>query len=480
MTSTASDRPVGDLSVVLEIDGVTKSFGRTQALRGVTLTMRRGEFVALLGSNGAGKSTLIKILDGVYGADAGSVTVTGGRRAMGVVHQDLGLVETMTVAENLFLGTPRRLVRPRAEAEQAARALRTVGLPDIDPHTLVSSLSLGERAMVAVARTLDRGAQTVIVDEVTAGLHPNEARWVVEHLRGAAEGGATVVMVTHKLREVVGIATRFVVLSDGQVVLDSPGEEIDLDGLVEVMSSHRAEVSVNARDVVTVDRSDVLCSVKDAFVGPAGPVSFDVTAGGVTAITGPLGSGLHEVAYLVAGRLRPDRGRVTLTRSMRRACVPAHRETDGVFVEDTIEFNITAGAWRSWRGRSGLVNVRSIRAAAQRAMEALSVVPNRLDVPVGQLSGGNQQKTVLARALIQQPDLLVLCEPTRGVDVATRKEIYMQVRRAVDSGVAVFLASTDYEDIAALADRIGVLSVSGVITKWIDARDIASLSTEFV
>ena len=159
---------------------------------------------------------------------------------------------------------------------------------------------------------------------------------------------------------------------------------------------------------------DVLCSVQEAYIAAAGPVTFDVPAGRVTALTGPLGSGLHEIAYLVAGRLRPDRGTVQVDRRTRRACVPAHRETDGVFAEETIEFNITAGAWGSWRSRAGLVDTREVKAAAQRSVDALSVVPNRLDTPVGQLSGGNQQKTVLARALITDPDLLVAVRAHAG------------------------------------------------------------------
>ncbi|SEG91882.1 ribose transport system ATP-binding protein [Thermomonospora echinospora] len=476
IATLAPDAP-GDL--MIDIVDVRKRFGATQALRGVTCSFSRGEFVALLGSNGAGKSTLVKILDGVYPADAGTIAVRGGRAGLGVVHQDLGLVDGMTVAENLCLGAPRRLVNPRAEARLTTEALRAVGLTSIDPYALVSTLSLGQRAMVAVAKTLHRGADTVVIDEVTAGLHPHEARWVVERLRVAAEFGATVLMVTHKLDEVVGAATRYVVLSDGEVALDEDAGGIARADLVAMMSRGRS-VSAPAPGAGRVDASGggIVCELKGVHAGGAGPIDLTVTEGRITAITGPLGSGLHEVAYAAAGLLTPDAGTVRVASDVRRACVPAHRESEGVFAEHTVQFNVAVGGWSRWRGRTGLLRVRQMRRDCDDAVAALAVVPHRLDATVSDLSGGNQQKTLFARALMRRPRLLVLCEPTRGVDVATRREIYAQVRRMADSGTGVLMASTDYEDIAALADTTGVLTADGTVSEWLTPDRLPELTTE--
>jgi ABC-type sugar transport system ATPase subunit len=462
--------------VMVTVDDVHKRFGATYALRGVSCAFRRGEFVALLGSNGAGKSTLIKILDGVHVADSGVLAVRGGRHGLGVVHQDLGLVDSMTVTQNMFLGERRRLVNPRVDAGRAVAALREVGLERVSPHALVSSLSLGERAMIAVARTLDRGAETVVVDEVTAGLHPREARWVVEKLQVAAARGATVLMVTHKLDEVIGIASRYLVLSDGTVALDETSHDMDRPRLVEIMSRGRTFAVESTRE--TADPGEEVCTLSQVHAGAAGPVSLGIRRGEITAVTGPLGSGVHELAYVAAGLERPDAGEVTLASTTRVACVPAHRESEGLFPEGSVQFNATAGGWRRWTTRSGLLAVRRMRRDTDDAVAELNVVPHRLDATVSQLSGGNQQKTLLVRATMRRPELLVLCEPTRGVDVATRREIYAQIRHLASQGVAVLLASTDPEDVAALADRIGVLGPDGLLSDWMGPDDLALLAAE--
>ncbi len=455
-----------------------------------------------------GKSTLVKILDGVHSADAGTIAVRGGAAGLGVVHQDLGLVDVMTVAENLHLGARRRMIDPRAEARSTVEALEAVGLTSIDPYALVSSLSLGQRAMVAVARTLHRGADTVIIDEVTAGLHPTEARWVVERLRVAAELGATVLMVTHKLDEVVGAATRYVLLSDGRVVLDEGAAAITRARLVEMMSHGRAVQTHggtgpdssgpvrerfespaspgrprtgsdgSGRDGAAADDGAVVCELLGVRAGAAGPIDLKVTRGRITALTGPLGSGLHEIAYVAAGLHTPDAGTVRVADGVRRACVPAHRESEGVFADDTVQFNIAAGGWARWRNRTGLLRTRRLRRDCDEAMTALSVHPHRLEATVSQLSGGNQQKTLFARALMRRPDLLVLCEPTRGVDVATRREIYAQIRSIAAAGTGVLVASTDFEDIAALADTTGSLTTDGTVSRWLPADRLHELISE--
>lgn len=406
--------------------------------------------------------------------------VRAGAAGMGVVHQDLGLVPTMTVAENIDLGCRRRWRNPVAQTTRARGALAAVGLGRLDPHKLVESLNLGTQALIAVAKVMSRGARVVVVDELTAGLHPDESRWLVGQLRATAHRGATVVMVTHKLREVEGAADRYVVLVDGRVVLDRPDHDVGYDELVAVMSAGRVASEGSGDDAADVDRTKVVCSLRDLYVGAAGPIDLDVQAGEVVALTGLVGSGLHDIAYAAAGRMRPRAGRIVVDRSCRRACVPAHRESEGMFPEATAGFNLSAGTWARWRGPVRLLSVRRMTQDSAHLADQLSVVPRDLHALVSSLSGGNQQKTLLGRALLNRPDLLVLCEPTRGVDVATRREIYRQVRRAADYGTAVLLASTDMEDLVSMADRATILDEHGSIGPWVAGAAVAELALEVV
>lgn len=470
----------GKARAVLELRDIHKTFGATHALSGVSMSVELGEFVALLGPNGAGKSTLIRILDGVYTADSGEVTVRSGAGGMGVVHQDLGLVPTMTVAENLALGTPdRRWRNPAKEARSCRKWLEQVGLGGLDPFELVETLNLGTQALIAVAKILSGGARVVIVDELTAGLHPREARWLVQHLRDAAHRGATVVMVTHKLREVVGVTDRYVVLLDGKVALDSPSDETSFDDLVRLMSSGRS-ISDHQFSTRTSTAGDtVVCSLENLTVGAAGPVDLELRRGEIVGLTGQVGSGLHELAYAAAGLVPATSGAVVAP-GARRTCVPAHRESEGMFPEDTVGFNLAAGTWPKWRQRSGLLAIKQMRQECDELAGRLSLVPRDLDEMIAALSGGNQQKSLLGRALLAPPDLLVLCEPTRGVDVATRREIYSQVRRVAESGVAVLIATTDIEDLGAMADRAAVLDADGCLGHWASGSDIINLEVELV
>jgi ribose transport system ATP-binding protein len=200
----------------------------------------------------------------------------------------------------------------------------------------------------------------------------------------------------------------------------------------------------------------------------------------VIGLTGTVRSGLHDLAYVVAGILRPDAGHVQVEKGVRRACVPAHRETEGVFPTETEEFNLTAGLWGRWRSRSGLLSPSRIAADCAEMAEHLALIPRDLHAELSQLSGGNQQKAVLGRALLGRPDLLVLCEPTRGVDVGTRREIYRQVRAAATDGLAVVVASTDLEDLVELADRAAVLEPTGALGPWVTRAQIPSLAAAVV
>jgi ribose transport system ATP-binding protein len=443
--------------------------------------MRQGEFIALLGPNGAGKSTLIKLLDGVLRPDGGSLEFGGGGAAgvsAGVIHQDLGLFDDLSVAENLFVGRDgsTTVISMTHEQKSAVDSLSFVGLTAVDPRTLLRALSLGERALVATARLWSRGTGVIIVDEVTASLPRAEAFWLLEHLKGAARSGATVVMVTHRLEEVVGHVDRYVVFVDGRLAMDSPAEGVGREELTAVMSSGRHHAPTGDRERSDQQSGEVVVELEQASVNKVGPLSLELRQGLITGVAGSSVSGFHDAAYLVAGVVRPRHGRVKVRPGTKITCLPAHRDVDGTFPDQSVEFNISVGNANRWR-KLGLLNLSSMRRDISSAAEELNVIPRDTDAVITTLSGGNQQKALLGRVVADGPGCVVLCEPTRGVDVATRREIYAFVKKLADQGCAVMVASSDMEDLAALSDRIVVIDDDGRVEKWVSSEHIAEYCT---
>ncbi|WP_181035139.1 ATP-binding cassette domain-containing protein [Arthrobacter sp. B0490] len=457
----------------VECRGLTKRYGAHTALDSVDLTTGPGEFIALLGPNGAGKSTLIKLLAGVLTPDGGSIQFGEGVAA-GVIHQDLGLFDDMSVAENLFIGNvpSRGLISFSEEDRRARELLEFVGLSEVNPITLVRDLSLGERALIATAKLWSQGAGLIIVDEVTASLPRAEASWLVEHLRTAARSGATVMMVTHRFEDVLGNVDRYVVVVDGKIAMDRADDGVTRDYLVDVISSGRNQVEVGRRDTSGRAPGDIVVELEEARVNKIGPLSLTLREGEITGVSGSSVSGFHDVGYLVAGALHARQGRVTTRRHTKVTCLPAHRDADGTFPDLTVEFNMSVGNSNRWR-RWGLINLSKMRASIAAAAHDLNVIPRDTDAVITTLSGGNQQKALLGRVIADDPGCVVLCEPTRGVDVATRREIYAFVRKLADNACAVMVVSSDMEDLEALADRIVVIDDNGHVETWIEPEDVA-------
>ena len=468
-TSTVRIRKRMRQAPALEIRSLRKSFGSNTVLKGISLDIPSGQFVGLMGPNGAGKSTLIKILDGVYGASSGEIRI-GGRRVnsignhpdVGFIHQDLGLVNDLSIADNLRLGErPLRLAGPilnrRDERAAAERALDLIGL-ERSVGTLVGDLAPGEKTLVAIARVFDRGAGLVFVDESTSTLPPGDARRVIETLGAMAASGATIVMVTHKLSEVLDATERVIVLLDGALAADRPTAGLDRASLVEMLYQHeKGREDLGSRSARS-SSGPTLLRMRGVYGGRAGPIDLDVEAGTVTGITGLPGSGLHDVATLAYGSLAPARGRVDLTRAgVRRALVPPDRETQSGFDELDVRQNLTLSALSRWRTRSRVLSLRRESRDAEGMIRRLDVRPGDLDVAYGVLSGGNKQKVVFGRALLQRPDVYILCEPTRGVDVGTRSEIYELIGEIRDQGAAVLVVSSDAEDLFAVCDQVCVI-----------------------
>ena len=471
---TTPSQPGNTASYDLEIVGLRKAFGPNNVLRGLSLTIREGEFVGLMGPNGAGKSTLIKILAGVYDASGGSIRL-GGKAVrslaespdVGIIHQDLGLVDGLTIAENLSLGVPaKRLFGPvldkRAERDDARRALERVRL-DLHVDSLVGDLTAGEKTLVAVARVFDRGARILLIDETTSTLAPADARRVITSLAGAAADGATVIMVSHKLSEILDATERILVLIDGELVRDVRTKGVDRAALVEMLKQQHEGTgpasTASESGLAGGDSSECLIELRDVWIGKLGPVNLRLNAGEVVGISGLVGSGLHDLAFVVNGNLEPDSGTVELARpDLERALVPPHRESQGGFAELTVRENVAVSALARWRRIGGLLDPGHEKDACGAILDELTVVPRSLDATYDVLSGGNKQKVIFARALLRRPDVYVLCEPTRGVDVKTRSEIYRLVRELASRGAAVLVASSDAEDLFSICDRAALIA----------------------
>jgi len=450
---------------MLQVAGICKRFGSTEVLKGIDFELSAGEFVGLLGPNGAGKSTLIKILAGVHSYDSGSIHLQGepvrnlaATPLVGIIHQDLGIVDTLSIADNLMLGASSNdkrwgvFLRRHAEYEAAVSALAAVGL-SVDPAHLAATLSPGEKALLAVARLLGLGAKLLIVDEVTSTLPPRDAQRLIETLTGATEAGATVILVSHKLSEVLAGAERAVVLVDGHVAADTTVAAGDRTKLMKLMRSGEAAEARSRRPHGT----EVRARLKGVATQDVSDVEFDLRAGEVVGLTGTSGSGMHEVALALAGVTPVLAGEIEIGDEVRTALVPPQREVHGSIESLPMGWNLTLSSLRRWR-RGGTLRLHSESADSNELCERLSIVPPDLAISLGKLSGGNQQKVLFGRALLQDPDVAVFCEPTRGVDVATRAEIYVLISSLAEKGVGILVATSDAEDLFAVCDRVALMS----------------------
>jgi ribose transport system ATP-binding protein len=444
-----------------------------------------------MGPNGAGKSTLLKILDGLYQADSGHFQVgdepvrsLANRADVAFIHQDLGLIDALNISDNLRLGQPGKhrvgfLLDRRTEARLATVALQSVGLT-VPVNTIVGDLSPAEKTLVAVARAFARGATTLFVDEATSTLTRQDARRVVDALHSLARNGAIVVFVTHKLSEVFEAAERVVVLIDGQVVADDPVSTLDRATLVRklIASEQPSSQDREATEITTVaDDAAPALWMRNACGGKAGPVTFAVRRGEVVGLTGLPGSGLYDVAYLACGAMPPSAGEVCWERDSRTGLIPPHRESQGGFTSMTVSHNLTISSLRRWRSRLGILSPQREKRAAEQTMHRLDVKPPDPNAEFGTLSGGNKQKVIFGRAIMSEPTTYILCEPTRGVDVSARAEIYRIIDQLRTDGAAILVATSDAEDLLTVCDRVGVVD-NGRVTEPKPIHEIATQELE--
>ncbi len=476
----------------VEMRGVVRRFGPVLAVDRVDFRAHAGEVHALVGENGAGKSTLMRVLAGVLAPDAGSIRVRGDpvgrldvpaaiRLGIGMVHQHFMLVEPLTVSENLVLGREprRRGLLDRGAARRAVEALTaTYGLY-VDPDARVEDLSVGERQRVEILKVLHRGADILVLDEPTAVLTPGESRALLALLRRFAESGRTVVLITHRLDEVLAVADRITVMRQGRVVGEMAAAGTSARDLAHRMVGREvALAALGMREAPAPDAGRSFggapaLEVRDLVVNRGGTravdgVSLAVAAGEILGVAGVMGNGQSELLEAVAGLRRVASGAVVLDgqdvthRSVAAhtaaglAHVPEDRGDRGIVGELSLEENLLLGRHRAFGGCLGLDRGR-IRAHAQDLLGRYDVRPPEPGLAARALSGGNAQKLVVAREFSGTPRVLLAGQPTRGVDVGAVEAIHARLREARAGGVAVLLVSADIAEILALADRVLVM-----------------------
>ncbi len=467
------------MSSAFRLVGIAKAFQGRAALRGASLDVRPGEVHALCGENGAGKSTLLKVLAGVLRHDDGRIEIGGKavsgvwtparaiRAGIGMVHQHFMLVPTLSVADNVFLGQePRRgPLYDRARAEAETRRLGDENDLPVDPRAPIEALSVGERQRVEILKVLARGARILVLDEPTAVLGPAEAAGLFRAVRRMVREGRSAVVVTHKLDEVAEVADRVTVLRAGESValLEAP---IERHAVARAMFGEEAAAAAVARSPVVAGARPRLSLEALSVPRALDDVSLDVRAGEIVGVAGVEGNGQHELALAIAGlvsargRVRIDDADVSAEDTAHRlarglAHVPEDRHARALALGLAVAENHALGHDRDY-GRVSL-DLGRLYAESARAITALAVEPPLPDLPAGALSGGNQQKVVVARELRRPPAVLLACQPTRGIDQRAAGRVHARILEARSQGSAVLLVSSDLDELRQLADRLVVL-----------------------
>jgi rhamnose transport system ATP-binding protein len=482
--------------VLLELRHAAKSFGAVAALIDGTVELRAGEVHALLGENGAGKSTLVKILAGVHQPDAGTLTVAGrevtlhgpaAARAAGiaVIYQEPTLFPDLTVAENMFIGrqplrSGRRIDR-RAMLAEAEATFRRLGVP-LDPARIARGLSIADQQVVEIGKALSLDARVIVMDEPTAALSAAEVDRLFEVVRTLRAQGAAILFISHRLEEVFTICQRVTVMRDGKHVLTSDLAGLTASDLVRAMVGRDLAERATAAGAAEPGEP-VLTVARLTREGVFTDISLTVASGEIVALAGLVGSGRSEVARAIFGIDRYDAGTVTMKgQPLRKASptsamaagigfVPEDRRQQGLVMDMSVQQNVALASLGNL-SRGGLIRAGAERAMASDWATRLKIKHGRLTDPVATLSGGNQQKVVLAKWLGRRPSLLIVDEPTRGIDVGTKAEVHQLLTDLARSGVAVLMISSELPEVLGVSDRVLVMREGELVAEL--SRDDAS------
>lgn len=482
------------VSSLLALEGISKSFSGVRALKNVSFELLSGEVHALVGENGAGKSTLIKVISGAHQPDSGTLTVANRRvdentpilaRELGiaVIYQRPALLPDLTVAENIALGLEKpavtRIIRWRVRREQAKQLLARVGAT-IDPDAIVHSLSMPEQQLVEIAKALGANARVLILDEPTASLSDREVDKLLTVIRELRAQQVGIIYISHRLEELAEVADRVTVLRDGATVGTWQMKDVDRGQLIRLMVGREIAAIFPKQ---TVELGEPKLRVKDLGCSGSGVhgVNFVVRAGEIVGLAGLVGAGRTELARVLFGLTPADAGTIELCGSPLQirtpseaahlgiAYVPEDRRRHGAILDMPITANVTLAVLNQI-AKWGCIDFRRERAVAAEYVRRLGIKTASLDMPVGNLSGGNQQKVAIARWLATSPMLLILDEPTQGIDVGAKAEIHRLMGDLVKKGMAILMISSELSELLGMSDTIAVMH-NGTVTGILDRSD---------
>ncbi|MFZ5526521.1 MAG: sugar ABC transporter ATP-binding protein [Pseudomonadota bacterium] len=483
------------MSTLVELRGITKEYWGAYAVKNINLSLRQGEIHALLGENGAGKSTLTKMIAGAVKPSRGQMLIDGQetlfdtpnaalRNGIAMVYQETSLVPSLTVAQNLYLGDEDFFNRLRGLYISAQQFLQKLNF-NVDPTKLVSQLGAAQRQMVEIARAVHHNARLIIFDEPTATLTPEEKHHFFGLIDRLKHEGVSIVFISHALEEALAISDRVTVLRDGEHVMTEDTAKLDRDKIVKAMVGRDLSDSIYAKDGqarTRRPRGEKLLSVQNLSMGTiVKNNAFSLYSGQITGFFGLIGSGRTETAKIIAGVVKRDflhGGEIFLDNQPVRYRTPRHAVADGIvyvtedrkiegfFETMSIAENIYAGRLATSEARDVVVSYREMADMAEQWRKSLNIRAISGDAKVIELSGGNQQKVVIAKSLVQKPRLVIFDEPTRGVDVGAIAEIHQLIHRLADEGLAVMVISSYLPEILALSDRILVMRQGRVVEEF--------------
>lgn len=486
--------------LILQLIDINKDFSGVKVLEDINFELKRGEVHAIVGQNGAGKSVLMKIVNGVYVRSSGKIILDGQevhfanpqdarKKGIGMIYQEFSLIPTMNVARNIFLNRePIKggLINDSLMLKSAKEILEDLGV-DINPKTLVKDLSVSHKQLVEIGKVVFQERKIIIMDEPTASLTRGEVEILNKVITRLKYKGISIIYITHHLNEIFDICDRVTVLRDGKKILTENVKDIDLSRMIEAMLGKKLK-RIIYETKYNIDRTaPAKLEVKDLDLGGKDKISLKVWPGEVLGFAGLLGAGQDRIVKAIFG-IMPDIGKELFVDGKKLnirkpeesprhkiTMVPEERQSQGLVIENTIKFNVTMSIFD--RLRSGaLINDRKANNIAKKYVEDLNIVTDSIFKKVKLLSGGNQQKVVIAKNLAADPDIMILNDPNFGVDVGSKQEILQLIRRFADSGKCAIFISSEFEELAQVCDRILILKDGSIVNEFI--RGVGPIITE--
>ena len=494
--------------VVLEIKNLSKSFGKNKVLDGINLTVKQGSVMGLMGENGAGKSTMMKCLFGIYTRDEGSISLLNKsiefknpkealESGVAMVHQELNLCLDRTVTDNLFLGrypTNFGIIDEIKMFESASSLFSSLNM-NVNPKTIMRTMSVSQRQMVEIAKAVSYDAKLIVLDEPTSSLTEREVKKLFSIVRALQKKGVSFIYISHKMDEVFEVCDEVAVLRDGKMILSKPIAETDMNEIISAMVGR----SLDKRfpDVDNVPGEDFLKieNLKTKYAPVLEDISFTVKKGEILGLYGLVGAGRSELLEALFGIRTIESGSISINDKYLKfksskeamahgfALLTEERKLNGMFGKDTIEFNTVITNLHSYK-TLGILSKRKIREAANREIETMKTRCLSADQGISALSGGNQQKVIIGKWLERSPDVFLMDEPTRGIDVGAKYEIYQLIIKMAKEGKTIIVVSSEMPEILGITNRIAVMSnrrLAGIVnTKETDQETLLRLSAKYL